>query len=397
MRVRSVGIICECNPFHEGHKYLISRARASGADAIVCLMSGYFVQRGEAAVADPYVRAKALLSGGADLVLELPYPYASAGAEFFADAGVEVLSSLGVAELWFGSECGDLSRLSKAADAVLSEQFAACYESYTTDAMGTAQAYFAALQRVCGEGESFLSNDILGISYLAALRKKRSAILPVTIQRHGSAYLDQTVRAGEYPSATALRRLIAENGLEASLACFLPETADALRAAAARGTLSADLSHAERAILARLRLCDTGELDEIAELEGGLGNRLIELSGSATSLAQLLSLAATKKYPTSRICRGILFAMTGVTKADLRMSPAYVRVLAADAIGCAFLAKNRKNDSIPTVTRQTDLPQTAFAKRQSRLHEKAIALYSLCLEHPLDASAFLRQSALILK
>ena len=395
--MRSVGIICECNPFHEGHKYLISRARASGADAIVCLMSGCFVQRGEAAVADPYLRAKALLAGGADLVLELPYPYAAAGAEFFADAGVEILSEIGADELWFGSECGDLSRLSKASDAVLSEVFAKCYEESRSDAIGTAQAYFAALQKVCGEGESFLSNDILGISYLAALRKKQSHMKPVTVQRQGSAYLDQTVKSGEYPSATALRRLISENGLEQSAACFLPETAEILKAAEESGTLSADLAYAERAILARLRLCDTGELDAIAELEGGLGNRLIELSKRATSLSELLSLAATKKYPRARLCRGILFAMTGVTKNDLRANPAYVRVLAANAVGRAFLAKNRKIESLPTVTRQSDLPKTEAAKRQIQLHERAISFYSLCLKQSLDASSFLRRNALILK
>ena len=106
--MRIAGIICECNPIHGGHLYLMREARRQGADAVVCVMSGCFTQRGEAAIADPHTRAHALILGGADAVVELPFPFSCAGAEFFAAAGVEILNRLGVGELWFGSECGDL-------------------------------------------------------------------------------------------------------------------------------------------------------------------------------------------------------------------------------------------------------------------------------------------------
>ena len=109
--MRTAGIVCECNPFHAGHGYLFSAARASGVDAVIAVMSGCFTQRGEAAVADPISRARILLLGGADAVLELPYPFCSSSAEYFSRAGVEILDRLGVDELWFGSECGDLDRL----------------------------------------------------------------------------------------------------------------------------------------------------------------------------------------------------------------------------------------------------------------------------------------------
>ena len=395
--MKSVGIICECNPFHEGHKYLISRARKLGTDAIVCLMSGYFVQRGDAAIADPYLRSKALLEGGADLVLELPFPYACAGAEFFADAGVDILSKLGVDELWFGSECGDLKRLSRAAEITLSEDFVQRYTKSTSANVGTAQAYFDALQAVCSGDTPFLSNDILGVSYLAALMKKQSAMRPVTVRREGCGYLDQTHCEGQYPSATALRCMIVEKGLDDVIPYLLPETAGALQAARENGTLSADLARAERAVLARLRLCDVGALNEIAELEGGLGNRLIETSKTATSLEDLIFRSSTKKYPEARLHRGVLFAMTGVTRADLKATPAYVRVLAANPVGCSFLAQNRKNEAILTVTRQSDIPVNEAAERQTVLHERAVSFYALCLEQTADACAILRKNALILK
>ena len=130
--MKSAGIVCECNPFHEGHRHLVTQARRDN-DAVVCVMSGYFTQRGEVAIADPYARAEALIAGGADLVLELPFPYSCAGAESFASAGISILSRFGADELWFGSECGDLSRLRTAAEIAQSEAFLASYAQTAAD------------------------------------------------------------------------------------------------------------------------------------------------------------------------------------------------------------------------------------------------------------------------
>lgn len=395
--MKIAGIICECNPFHSGHKHLIAQARASGADVIVCVMSGYFTQRGEAALSDPYSRAETMIKGGADLVLELPYPYSASSAEFFADAGVDILSRLSVNELWFGSECGDLDRLAKATDAVMDEVFLKRYAEQSSKASGTAQAYFEILQSMCGAGEAFLSNDILGISYLCAIRKKESLMRPVTVRREGSAYLDEKLREGEHPSATALRQMILSSGVESVMPYLLPETAEGLKDAEQQGLAPADLGLAERAVLSYLRLCDVEELKNVAELEGGLGNRLVDMAKQATTLDELLSLASTKKYPNSRLRRGLLFAMTGVTKEDLKESPSYVRVLAANPTGCAVLASNRRDPAITVVTRQAELPSDGRAMRQEQLHAKAVSLYTLCLEKPVDAKPFLRRNPTILK
>ena len=150
--MRSVGIICECNPFHGGHQYLIDRAREGGADAIVCVMSGNFVQRGEAAVLSPHARAEIVVSSGADAVVELPFPYAASSAEFFGRAGVEILSRLGVDEVWFGSETGDLSLLSRYAEVADSAEFQAAYAEASLREGGTASAYFALLSELSGDG-----------------------------------------------------------------------------------------------------------------------------------------------------------------------------------------------------------------------------------------------------
>lgn len=386
--MKRVGIICECNPFHAGHGYLIEQAKAAGADAVVAVMSGCFVQRGEAAVVDPYLRAEALLSGGADAVLELPFPYAAAGAEFFARAGVDILSRLGVDELWFGSECGDVGLLSQISRLAGSEDFLARYEQAAKAKGGTAETYFAILGEMCGGRVPCSPNDILGISYLRALGERAQGPRPVTLRRLGSGYSDESLTAGQFPSASALRRTWREEGVTAMCLHLPAATADLY----AEQTEPADLGYAERLILGHLRLCNPEDLEQIAELSGGLGNRLIEAAMQATTLEELLLLAATKKYPLARLRRGILFALTAVAREDLRTSPAYVRLLAANAKGRDFLADCRRRAELPVITRKTDLPNTPAAHRQEEWERRAWALYALCHASPKPGDTLWKQA-----
>ena len=130
--MKIAGIICECNPMHAGHVYLMNEAKRAGADVLVCVMSGCFVQRGEAAIADPYARAEILVRAGADAVVELPFPYSASSAEFFGAAGVDILARLGIDELWFGSECGDVELLSRMAEVADDPAFLARYAETVT-------------------------------------------------------------------------------------------------------------------------------------------------------------------------------------------------------------------------------------------------------------------------
>ena len=370
----TVGIICECNPMHGGHEYLIRRA-IEGRDArLLCVMSGCFVQRGEAAIAEPYLRAEALVRAGADAVVELPFPYAASGAEFFAQAGVEILSRLGADEIWFGSECGDIDLLRRAADICESEEFQSLYAQSVADNSGTAEAYFDILQRLCGENTPVLSNDILGIAYLRAIQKTNAKLRAVTVKRVGSAYSEQNLHENEYPSATALRNAWREGGV-GSILNYLPAVC---RDVYARADHPIDLANAERLILGHFRLAEPKTLEQIAELSGGLSNRLQRAAHEAESLDALLDLAATKKYPTARLRRGIVFALTGITPEALRTSPAYVRLLAANREGCRLLAEIRKTSDLTVVTRKADLPDTPAAETQAELERRAWALYGLC-------------------
>ena len=393
--MHTVGIICECNPFHGGHEYLIRQARKSGAEAVICVMSGYFVQRGEPSISPAHLRAEALLCGGADAVLELPFPYCAASAEFFAAAGVEILSRLGVSELWFGSECGDLSLLSRLANTADEEEFLAYYAKSVQGNDGSTAAYLDALQAFSKLETSLGSNDILGISYLRALRRMHSPMSPVTLKREGATYRQECLHGEEYPSATALRRLWKERGLPSVLP-YLPVPVAKLYQNHPTEA-PADLLYAERWILGHFRMTPAHELEAIAELGGGLGYRLAQCAKDASSLDELLLLSATKKYTNARLRRGILFALTGNTPEDLRTSPAYARLLAATEVGCGFLAACRRSASIPVVTRRADLPNTPDALRQAELERRAYSLYTLCLPSAKNETELWKTSAVIRK
>ena len=195
------------------------------------------------------------------------------------------------------------------------------------------------------------------------------------MKREGSRYLDDTIGDG-FPSATALRRKWREGGLAAILPHLPRATAEVL--VRERVKTPADLYYAERLILGHFRLSPADELERYAELSGGLGARMAGLADRADTLDGFLSLCATKKYPNARLRRGILFALTRIKQDDLRRSPAYTRLLAANAEGCRFLAEARKTSTMPIVTRRTDLLNTPDATIQEEHERRALALYALC-------------------
>lgn len=393
--MKRAGIVCECNPFHDGHRRLIEKARNAGAELVLCVLSDPFVQRGEPAILDARRRAEALVRGGADAVVSLPFPYSAASAEFFAAAGVEILSRLGADSLWFGSECGSLSLLSAAADAVMGEAFSKEYAERTLE-RGRTAAFLDALAAV-GIREEFSSNDLLGIAYLCAIRRSGSEMLPVTVRREGNAYRETALHPDRLPSATALRNALLAGESPQELRMLPAESALPLREAIAEGEALADWKHAERALLARLRLISPEEIDRIAELSGGLGRRILSAAERAKSLEELWRLCASKSYTDARVRRGILFALFGITEEMLRAPIPWVRLLAANEAGCAYLASQRREGQMAVVTRAVDIPEGEEARRAAALEARAYALWSLCLPNAATAGDFLRRPPRILK
>lgn len=378
--MKTAGIICECNPMHEGHRYLLQCAKANGAEAVVCVMSGNFVQRGEPAVFRAEVRARILCENGADLVLELPFPFCSAGAEFFAKAGISVLSALGVDELWFGSECGDAERLSRLADIADGADFQKRYAAGIRSEQGTAERYVRLLSEAePHEIDPVGSNDLLAIAYLRAIRALHANLIPHTVRRQGAAYRSAEVSETEYPSSTALRRQLLANTSEHSVIELPLIGAEYLDKERKKGSAPADWRYAERLILGKFRLWSKEPTEQIAELSGGLGARMCAVSHQVGTLESFLATAGTKKYPRARLQRGILFALTDVAPEDLRRTPAYTRLLCSTKQGYAFLASVRNSCKIPIVTRAADYPTGECAALQRIMEQRAEALYALCL------------------
>ncbi|HML38127.1 MAG TPA: nucleotidyltransferase family protein, partial [Bacillota bacterium] len=216
--MKVLGIIAEYNPFHNGHRYHLEESvKLTSPDFTVCVMSGDFTQRGEPAMADKWIRAAATVENGVDLVLELPFAFACNNAEFFAAGAVDILNRLGcVTHLSFGSEAGELSALSQAADylAYEDDELKNTIREFADQGLSFPRARYEAVKMCRGEAYSDVlrsANNILAVEYLKQLRLMKSEIEPVTVKRYGTGYHDM----GSYEniaSATAIRHQVKRSG-----------------------------------------------------------------------------------------------------------------------------------------------------------------------------------------
>ncbi len=404
--MRTSAIICEFNPLHIGHERLIQYAKENGADKIVCIMSGNFVQRGEPAVADKYTRAKAAILSGADLVLEMPLPFSSASAEYFAKAGVYIADRLGfVDELIFGSELGNISALEEIAEKQLSPEFRQRVSHIYTGELGFPASAEKAYEELYGRNDALKSpNNILAIEYIKALKRLGSPLAVRTIERFDNYSSDEI--SGKYPSASALRKLIEADGFH-NLEKYMPKGAyEALEEAEKQGLFPINTDKYGFALLSFLRISSAAQLSEIEGISGGLENRIIQSALSSTTYEELLKNVATKKYTDARLRRALLFSLFGIIHSDMSTMPIYVNLLAAGNGGRELLSRLRKNDEMWVVTKASDKKRliselTGFkkadAERLYELEKKADAIYSLCLEPARDAGFFERKAPLVEK
>ena len=377
------GIIIEYNPMHRGHAYLLEQVRAHlGADtALIGVMSGNFVQRGDFAIVRKHARARAAVESGMDLVLELPLPWAVSSAERFADGGVQVLEKTGlVTDLAFGSECGDAKTLQKAAEALLNPEVDDLIRRELTKGDSFAAARQRALAALLPEEDALVlewPNNTLGIEYCKALLRRESKIRPMTVGRKGMRHDGQGPQTGPAP-ATLIREALKRGDRDWALAEMTPAMGRVYEEEEAAGRAPVLLETCQRAILARLRSMSEADFAALDEGREGLYHRLYESSRTAVSVDEVCLSAKTKRYAYARLSRMTLWAYLGLTPAGFPAEVPYLRVLAANGTGRSLLARMRETASVPVLTKPADVrllspeAQALFA-----LEARATDLYTL--------------------
>ncbi len=371
------GIICEFNPLHSGHAYLMGQLRQRGADAVVCAMSGNFVQRGEPALVNKLARAEMAVDCGADLVLELPTPWAMATAETFAKGGVQLLAMAGCTHIGFGSECGDAALLESVAGTLLSPGLQADIRSELAAGVTYAAARQKAVEARLGDAASVLRqpNDTLAVEYLKACRRLEVDITPIVARRVGAGH-DGAPLEG-YASATYIRQLVRQGKGESAFS-FMPEAAAAVLARELAAGRVTDSRHVERAVLARLRQMSE---EEFAAYDGGgegLYHRVYDAVRRCATVEELLAAVKTKRYPAARLRRLVLAAWLGLPKAPETVP--YARVLAANETGRALLRQMRRAGR-PVLTKAADVAALGPAAEALFRQEAAYTdLYTLAYD-----------------
>lgn len=329
-----VAIICEFNPFHNGHHYIIETAKRLTNEPVLAVMSGSFCQRGEVAVCSKFERAAAALRYGADIVAELPAVHAVSCAQRFAQAGVHIATAFeSTSCLAFGCEDDNLPALQAAADAFQNEAVNRKIALLMKGGAYYPQAAEQAVREVCGDAAADMltqPNSVLAVEYLRALRG--SSVKPLPVRRVGTAH-DSRESCGGYLSASAIRERL-RRGEDVS--AFMPEP-------------PADVTHPallERAVLCRLRTMTAADFRALPEVGEGLENRLTAAVKTCHSVEDIIAAVKTKRYTHARLRRILCCALLGVTESLQAQRADYVRVLGFSQTGAALL----KTCRLPVVT-----------------------------------------------
>ena len=356
--MKIVGILCEYNPMHLGHAKQISRIRElSGPEtAVVCLMSGNFVQRGYPAIFDKGLRALAALQAGADLVLELPVQYALSSAEGFAAGAVSILGGF-CHEMSFGAEHPDVENLTATARALLSPDFPAHLRRHLDAGLSFPAARAKALLDMGADNSLLMSpNDILAVEYCKAMLSQGCPMVPAPIHRAGS-YHDLQADP-ENPSATALRALI-ETGQD-----FRPYVPTELFNGAAVHTLLLG----EKAVLARLRTMTDAEFEALPYGSEGLWRKFMHECRQKNTLEEILTAVKSKRYTRTRLDRMMMCAFLGLTAEDLNSPAPYARILGFTKRGRQVLHLVKEHTTLYNVGQRIDSLQWALEQRCNDLY-----------------------------
>lgn len=310
-----LGIICEFNPFHDGHRHLINSVKKSDNDIVICAMSSNFVQRGDFAVYDKYTRAKTALENGADIVIEIPTVCSVQSAQGFAKAGVKILESTGICDaIAFGAECDDIEQLKDISDKIIK------YDDLIKEELKKGISYPKARQNIISSPILEEPNNILAIEYLTYTKLK-----PIAIKRVGLGHDSED----EKYSASQIRK-----GLDLK-------------------TISS-IKNCESAVLYKLRTMSTEDFKSIEDVSEGLENRIANAVKTSSTLDEIFDKIKTKRYTMARIRRIILRSFLSITK-ESKSDPLYLHILGFSAKGASKLAQMKKDAVLPIISKYSDI------------------------------------------
>lgn len=399
-------IICEYNPFHNGHQFLIQKARElSGCQYIACIMSGDFSQRGEPCILNKYNRASLAIHGGADIVLHLPTAFACSSAEVFARGGIKIANCLkNATHICFGSECGEIEPLKKLADLFTYEpkNYKKALKEYLSQGLSYPASRQKAVEQLINHGEldneckDLLSgsNNILAIEYLKALNKTNSKLIPITIKRQGEEF--NSKKTSSYASASSLRELIYQKGIKTSEQSIPKEVFVPMKQMLEKQILP-DQKLFDNIRLFSLRTSNLEHLKNIFDVNEGLENRLYHIARESADYKTFMEQCKTKRYTESRLNRICLANMLNIDKSVAKLAYSkitpYIKVLAVKRnkilsnLNCST-ALIIRNSNIPILLKH-------FAKKLIEIEDRADGIYSL-LTQKTTTIPYLYNQALIL-
>jgi predicted nucleotidyltransferase len=379
--MKAVGVIVEYNPFHNGHAFHLQAAKeATQSDIVVAVMSGNFLQRGEPALVSKWYRTKMALLNGVDIVIELPYQFATQKAETFASGAISILDAIGCHALCFGSESGDISSFLQTIDFLDLHQQE--YNENIKFNMKTGVSYpkamalsFQAITTTKNLVDLAKPNNILGYHYIKALKQQKSSIEPVTIKRKNADYHDEHFATETIASATSIRKaLFATDKGKALIDQYVPIYSNQL--------LNEYLSHYGtfheweaywHYLQFRVIQSSPDDLREIYEVEEGLENRLITAALESTSFKEFMGKIKTKRYTWTRLQRVCVHILTNTTKKEMVMSTekaTYLRLLGMTKNGREYLNRFKSHFSLPLISKLSSYKQgdTLLDIRASRIY-----------------------------
>ncbi len=392
------GIVCEYNPFHNGHLHHITETKKRGIDAIVCIMSGNFVQRADFAVMHKHARAESAIHAGADVVLELPVPWAVASAERFAHGAVSILDSLGVvSHISFGCENDNLSDLQEIASLLLRDDFSDTVLKKYSDGVSFAKARELATREFNPKLSPLLSypNNILAIEYLKALLKLNSRIVPIAISRSGANHDEEEI-CGNMASASAIRELMAKSKDISKL--VPPCSEEIILREISSGHAPVFSDDADKAILSCLKKLSASDYINFDDVSEGLEYRLESAVSKSASLSDAIARAKTKRYAHSRIRRIFLNAFLGIEKNSSAGVVPYARILAFNETGRRIIRMAKKSSSIPIITRPSSVKsESTEAIELLSLEKRCDDIYSLFMKSPISQGSTYTTSPIFVK